>query len=185
MYRENEWDFIDKEETAEEEVVEARGSVQRKDGIKRIKEILNFISDEVGCDFPNNFATKLYDQSNSKESFSLNKNHALGIIEDWRIWEPFVLHSDVSRYIKHKLEVFCRIHCGVTYGFNRGEATAKSFVGNHATVVETIPDNMYTIIHSSGLVSLNGVTCPVDSNDPRAAFTSRRKPKKSSHYSLN
>lgn len=173
-------DFTAREEGIDfEEIKEAaiKGSVQKKEGIKQITHVLEYISSVLGCEFPKNFAEHLYTQYSTKESFTLNTNHARGIIDDWRLWEPYVAPEDMCKYICHKLEVFCKIHCGVTYGSNHGELTAKSYIGTYARVVNPIPENTYCIIHSTGLVAINGKNCEVDENDPRAKHTSLRKKK--------
>lgn len=179
MYRRN--------ETVVEDIMENEGNDQdfsshKKEAIKRIKDILAYISVELNCEFPKDLAIKLYNCSTGKENFVLNQNHARGIVDDWRFWEPYVNSNDCAQYVAHKLEVLCRIHCGVTYGFERGEATQKSFIGNFAEITSKIPDNMYTIINSSGLVALNGKICAVYKDDPRAAVAGS-KIKKKSHES--
>lgn len=172
MYNENK---LMEEELQNTNENDNRATVQKKEATKKIRDILAYISKEVGCEFPKGFEKHLYQESIGREFFRLNKCHANGIIDDWKIWAPFVLEEDAGRYIAHKLEVLCKIHCGVTYGYVNGEATSKSYIGNYATVVKEVPANMYTIIHSSGLVSLDGRVCPVDPKDPRAAFTNLRK----------
>ncbi len=164
-------------EEAEEMNEVTRGSNAKKEGIKRITEVLQFLTKELGCTFPNKFAEKLYEESNSKESFTLTKDHARGIIDDWKVWKEYVNPADMDKYICHKVEVFCKIHCGVTYGFNRGEATAKSYIGTYAEVVKTIPENKYVIIHSTGMISVDGKMQEVDEHDPRARHTSLRRKK--------
>ena len=184
VFMSKEMDYIIEEEIEETEGSEEmsneviKGSSAKKEGVKRISEVLQFLTKELGCNFPKKFAEMLYEESNSKESFTLTKDHARGIIDDWRVWEEYVNPADMDKYIRHKLEVFCKIHCGVTYGFNRGEATAKSYIGTYAEVIKQIPENKYVIIHSTGMISVDGKMQEVDENDPRARHTSLRRRKK-------
>ena len=175
------WEEETMDEMAKSEEKANRRSEEKKEAVKRIQDILDHITKQTGVEFDSKFASQLYRTIN-KETFTLNMKHANAIIAEWGIWKEYVDESSAKEYISHKLEVFCRIHCGVTYGYNHGEATAKSYIGNHAKLLRTPPENMYTLLHSNGSVSLNGRSYPVPDNDLLDRIEKRPKPKTSNIY---
>lgn len=177
-------DFMEEEIMHEDEIGNEKASrkaQEKKEEIKKIQSILDHISEKTGATFQLKFAEMLYRLIN-KETFTLHIKHANAIIAEWEIWKEYVDEESVSEYIAHKLEVFCRIHCGVTYGHEYGEATSKSYIGNYAKLIKEPPANMYAIIHSNGSVSLNGRSYPVPANDALSRAEKIANTKRSNTY---